>query len=48
MIGPSAIGSVKGTPISITSTPDSTNSFINSIVELISGSPATKYATNAF
>ena len=48
IIGPSAIGSVKGTPISIMSTPDSTSTVINSRVVSISGSPATRYATRAF
>ena len=48
IIGPSAIGSVKGTPTSIISTPDSTNKCIISSVESRSGSPATRYATNAF
>ena len=48
IIGPSAIGSVKGTPISIISTPDSTRTVINSRVVSMSGSPATRYATRAF
>ena len=42
------MGSVKGTPISIISTPLEVNNFINSIVVSISGSPATKYPTSAF
>ena len=42
IIGPSAIGSVKGTPISMMSTPASTSNFIKSGVDFISGSPATR------
>ena len=47
IVGPSAIGSVKGTPTSITSTPAETKPCINSSVDSKSGSPATKYATKA-
>ena len=47
IVGPSAIGSVNGTPNSIRSTPDSTIKFIIFNVELRSGSPQTKYVMKA-
>ena len=47
IVGPSAIGSVNGTPNSIRSTPDSTIKFIIFNVDFKSGSPQTKYVMKA-